>query len=134
MTAQEAARVLRENATHGQAMLNDVKSVGPSHPLYDTDWIADCERSHASMLTGADAMEREAAGGWRKIETAPKSSKARLVYCPENRCIFTVAFSEWHNGWTIFGSGVLLTYTPTHWQPLPAPPSEAITTTEGDDH
>lgn len=61
---------------------------------------------------------------WQPIETAPKDSKARLVYCPENKCIFCVSFDARDGQWIYFGGGGTLFHEPTLWQPLPPPPSE----------
>jgi hypothetical protein len=61
-----------------------------------------------------------AAGGWRPIETAPKSAKAIMVHCSERQNTYVV----YHNGkWHHFGGFSELTETPTHWQPLPTPPN-----------
>ena len=68
---------------------------------------------------------------WQPIETAPKDTKARLVWVPENRCIFCVSWTEGlagyePPGWLIFGGGYrsyLRDGRATHWMPLPAPPT-----------
>jgi len=65
---------------------------------------------------------------WQPIETAPRTSQSRLVWCPERQNIYVVCW--WDNkelspgpGWIHFGSGGgSLTETPTHWMPLPEPP------------
>ena len=74
---------------------------------------------------------------WQPIETAPKDNHARLVWCPQNQCIYCVAWEKGDaelgisEGWSIFG-GMSVDYrlTPTHWMPLPKPPqphpSEAV--------
>ena len=71
---------------------------------------------------------------WQPIETAPKDSKARLVWVPENLCIFCVSWTNGNvgpgdegdpPGWVIFGGGYrsyLRDGRPTHWMPLPEPP------------
>jgi hypothetical protein len=67
---------------------------------------------------------------WRPIETAPKDSHSRLVWCPERQNIYVVTWwigAPYPPGWEHFGGfGGSLVETPTHWRPLPAPP-----TTEG---
>ena len=70
------------------------------------------------------------AEGWRDIATAPKDSKARLVWCPERKNIYAVTWLV-KKGWVVFG-GRLLTEDeqPTHWMPLPPPPTSA----EGVEH
>lgn len=58
---------------------------------------------------------------WQPIETAPKTSQSRLVWCPERQNIYCVS---WHGEWLLFGGGIsALNETPTHWMPLPPPPS-----------
>lgn len=62
-------------------------------------------------------------GGWLPIESAKKTSSARLVWCPELRNTYEVTW-DMHpesRGWKIFGGG-MLRETPTHWRPLPPPP------------
>lgn len=72
---------------------------------------------------------------WQPIETAPKDSKARLVWEPNDKNIFCVSWSEGYGdpadgdepipGWYIFGSaGWLYPIKATHWMPLPQPPKE----------
>lgn len=65
---------------------------------------------------------------WQPIETAPKDTKARLVWVPEIQCIFCVAWQRdseypWSGKWTVFGAGRHdAIRRPTHWMPLPEPP------------
>lgn len=70
-------------------------------------------------------------GGWMPIETAPKDTKARIVWCPAWRNTFIVSwlvpFGEpIDNGyWAHFGGACTkLSERPTHWMPLPQPPKE----------
>jgi hypothetical protein len=60
---------------------------------------------------------------WQPIETAPKSSKAILVHCGDRRNTYAVTWFRLYEGWAIFGGGAL-NEKPTHWMPLPAPPTE----------
>ena len=62
---------------------------------------------------------------WRDIETAPKTRKARLVWCPEYRNIYEVTWCEHKIAWIHFGHGDVMTDTATHWRDLPAPPQGA---------
>ncbi len=83
--------------------------------------------------------EREAAlsqvpggGGWLPIETAPKTRKAHLVWCPAYRNTYVVCWTvplgedakprPEEGFWQHFG-GSRLSERPTHWQPLPEPPA-----------
>jgi hypothetical protein len=69
---------------------------------------------------------------WQPIETAPKTSKAILVYVPSNRCTFAVTWrkSDGKNPpcWEIFGGGsrafLRSPEGPSHWMPLPSPPEQ----------
>ena len=72
--------------------------------------------------------------GWRPIESAPRDSRARLVYVPLNKCIFCVAWREPYDaedaerypaGWYFFGGvGGRLTMEPSHYAELPAAPAQ----------
>lgn len=71
-----------------------------------------------------------AAPAWMPIETAPKTSKARLVWVPENKCIFCVSWAD-PTGWQIFGGGWREhLQRATHWMPLPAAPGESAPTVD----
>jgi len=67
---------------------------------------------------------------WQPIETAPKSTHAILVWCPERMNTYVVSwwqsdrFQKTEHCWCHFGglSGELCE-VPSHWMPLPAPPS-----------
>ena len=70
------------------------------------------------------------AEGWRDIATATKDSKARLVWCPERKNIYAVTWLV-KKGWIVFGGRLLQEdEQPTHWMPLPLPPTSA----EGVEH
>jgi len=67
---------------------------------------------------------------WQDISSAPKTSKAIMVYCADRQNIYIVSWGK-HGGftgiqgWKIFGSNWDLSYEePTHWKPLPSPPRE----------
>jgi hypothetical protein len=66
---------------------------------------------------------------WRPIETAPKDSKARLVWVPENLCTYCVCWRddpELGGAWVIFGGGWRdVIQRPTHWMPRPPAPEPA---------
>ena len=81
--------------------------------------------------TDAGLTARVLSSEWQPIETAPKDSKARLVWCPENMCIYCVSWRDGFDceyddekGWTVFGGGWRdVIQRPTHWMPLPTPPT-----------
>ena len=59
---------------------------------------------------------------WMPIETAPRTSTAVLVFCPDNQCTFCVSFDIRDESWMYFGGG-MLSYKPSHWMPLPKSPA-----------
>lgn len=61
--------------------------------------------------------------GWMPIETAEKTRKARLVWCPENKNQHLVTWDERYETWAHFGGGDKLAEVPTHWKALDAAPS-----------
>lgn len=62
---------------------------------------------------------------WRTIETAPKTTRSILVWCPERKNQYMVSWDSRYEGeWKTFGGYTSLTEQPTHWRPLPEPPNE----------
>ena len=60
---------------------------------------------------------------WRPIETAPKTTRSILVWCPERKNQYMVYWDDRYEGeWRTVGGGTALTEEPTHWHPLPSPP------------
>lgn len=65
---------------------------------------------------------------WRPIETAPRNSKARLIWVPCIKCIFCATWrvavdANERSGWHVFGGGWSETLQrATHWMELPEPP------------
>lgn len=53
---------------------------------------------------------------WKSIKTAPKDGIAILVATREQ-----VSIAWYQNGWQIIGGP--FPFDPTHWMPLPPPPS-----------
>lgn len=71
---------------------------------------------------------------WQPIETAPKTSRARLVWVPEIRCTFCVTWrgDETQGEWGVFGGGInAVIKGPTHWMPLPDPPAHLTNPRQG---
>lgn len=120
--------------------------------MSDAERLSDHYRVNAFVrlgYTAADALEAKdrqiaelQAGGWQPIETAPKDGEAVLLYKPDERRVgeYIIAgyFGEWPGDgecW-IACAGKPLGYFsewqqapqgyPTHWQPLPAPPSRLL--------
>lgn len=61
---------------------------------------------------------------WQPIETAPRDGRKILGWSVADG----VGIFYWGNGWSDMGSEATGQYgaTPTHWRPLPAPPSEDV--------
>ncbi len=60
---------------------------------------------------------------WQGIESAPKTTRSILVWCPERQSQYMVYWDGRYEGeWRTAGGGTVLTESPTKWQPLPAPP------------
>jgi|APMI01.1.fsa_nt_gi hypothetical protein len=76
---------------------------------------------------------------WQPIETAPKDGTDVLLFFPEcNRHVWLGSYDVFetllngitqntHEGWSIgmLGANAAERKEPTHWMPLPDPPSEA---------
>lgn len=65
---------------------------------------------------------------WQPIETAPKSAETVLAYFPDNeRTKIALVFRpDWENAHASYRCPVDDCYyvkEPTHWMPLPAPPT-----------
>ena len=77
---------------------------------------------HPALAEAAiQELQAQLQSQWQPIETVPRDSRARLVWCPDRQNIYAVSY-QGRRGWLIFGGGVL-TQEPTHWMPLPPPPS-----------
>ena len=66
---------------------------------------------------------REANGGWQPIETAPKDGTHIILSCKFLPNDWRIKIGGWRfdkNNWQLFGGS----WTPTHWMPLPAAPTE----------
>jgi len=82
--------------------------------------------SMLEALTAALTKERDAlreAQTWQPIETAPKgATDCILTYSPVGMDI--AWWSEGENDWLTVETGTYLAGDPTHWQPLPIPPTK----------
>ena len=72
---------------------------------------------------------------WKPIETAPRDGTPILIFCPRNdrKPVCEAAWAYDYEGapghWTtphgVKGRGyTILPESPTHWMPLPSPPSD----------
>lgn len=88
------------------------------------------EKMASLMRTAADTLDAKEAGGWQPIETAPKAP----VDSPECWLILgwwpsgVVETVYWGSGgwWPANFDSDVPWSEPTHWQPLPAPPSRLL--------
>lgn len=61
--------------------------------------------------------------GWQPIETAPNNSRDVLLYCEDTNEQF-VGFKRTDNLYQFaFHNGQQILCIPTHWMPLPPPPT-----------
>lgn len=66
---------------------------------------------------------------WKPIESAPKTNESRLVFCPDNECIYAVCWDHSPSSgacWIIFGTSTPLVYKPSLWMPMPQPPGKSV--------
>jgi hypothetical protein len=87
----------------------------------------------AALIARHDARTAELEGAmadaWQPIETAPRTSKAILLWVPEVQCAFAVTWHDrkpgfWPEGWAIFGGDWRdHLQRATHWMPLPPAPA-----------
>lgn len=134
--ALEAASELRRLDAENKALMNLLRRAQPAqadrpctcHPD-DKPPVPCAQKYSLNECRAAQAVRAKmgAGVGWQPIETAPKTSKAILVYCAERKNIYTANYGKvggflQADGWRHFGNGGDMTEAPTHWQPLPPPP------------
>ncbi len=66
---------------------------------------------------------------WQPIETAPKDGTNVLVIVvehPESHCVLRHQDGQWLNDefFDVISGEQVIWYEPTHWMPLPDPPSK----------
>ena len=90
-----------------------------------TDNYQQAEAILASLAHPAPAPTPEAVAGWQPIETAPSE---HLIFYGNTRHDARTVFTGWkaQNGRYYADNGDSV--KPTHWMPLPAPPSDPATT------
>lgn len=74
-----------------------------------------------AMLSAAPAPQGD---GWREIDSAPKDGSSILVWLPKPRFGSNVQHMRTGNVAIIGGGFAFDCPKPTHWMPLPAPPSD----------
>lgn len=81
------------------------------------------ENSLAELLAdrAADDEIPSTTEGWRPIESAPRDGTWVLIACDE---VYRARYDEPHDLWHFDVDGCAV--DPTHWQPLPSPPSEQV--------
>lgn len=116
----------RSEEQHAHAMGESMEQWEKADELVNSS-VCDLECQVAQAEQRAEAAEARVA--WQPIETAPKDSKAILVWCPENLCCYAVSCGgvtdKYLGHWVIFGGAFSrLCHEPTHWMPLPSPPTQ----------
>jgi hypothetical protein len=124
MTDQEIIEVAAELSAKS-LNLTRVCGFGESHTLMEDAGLIELARA---LLSRAIPEGHVVVPGWLPIETAPAlnggSTKAVLVWCPSNLCMFTAHFDQDFEVWKYFaGNGGVMFVEPTHWMPLPAAPA-----------
>src|SRR5690606_36923841 len=110
----------REMAIAAAKALDDITVDDPKAAAWDA------MRAYRAMLSAAPTPPVD--DGWQPIETAPRDGTDVLLWDGEE--IFVGYWSD--SIWVSPGAWVkeehrsdTVTYLPTHWQPLPAAPTEA---------
>jgi hypothetical protein len=117
LSAVERRRRLCEAIDGGKKFKHFVCGEGPSCAPGDK---YGCNDHCPSCALIADHEKEQAGEGWQPIETAPKDVWV-LVWTPPRT---TVAYRQRHQDrWLVNGGGGLFV-APTHWMPLPSPPTE----------
>jgi hypothetical protein len=94
-------------------------------PLADTYYeCADGGPAIAAWVVNAvlEASQAAAQQGWQPIETAPRNSKDVLVFTETG--LVRLAFFDTARGGIWSSWPGRNEYKPTHWQPLPSPPTK----------
>lgn len=75
-------------------------------------------------ITGSDTPDATPTetGSWQPIETSPRTTRSRLVWCPENQMIYLVSWADGSRRWFHVGGSYPLNETPTHWMWPPVGP------------
>lgn len=131
---------LHHRATDLRAREAQLADAGENDPASDT-WktaaivaaSAECE-FHAALVAAWPTISRvlrEAAEGWRPIETAPKDGTRVLLFGPrtDGSGNYQDVGGWWRNNWRPFEDDYCAFNHPHYWRPLPSPPSET-----GNDH
>lgn len=113
----------RGSATVRSVVLQQSRSE-PSSPEKDDRKRRKTMRSVRLGRTAGESPAEPEASSWQPIETAPKDGTRIICWGPE----LAVAECEWRLRWHDHGTGWYRTnqhpiVNPTHWMPLPQPPS-----------
>lgn len=126
---RKRAELLRYQAEHSYAYDSILKNGDHANPnaRQNVEDAALMERALAFLFLA----QEQGVEGWQPVESAPKNTKARLVWCPERQNVYLVSwwceFDGTHCRWEHFGGYHQQLEEPaTHWlslDALPPPPS-----------
>lgn len=71
-------------------------------------------------LGGGDQMPAAAAPTWRPIATGPKDKTLVMVAIVSGGAVMRASDASYHNNSWFTKSGARLSFTATHWAPMPA--------------
>ena len=90
-------------------------------------WMHDNEEGVSAPLgeyvLHSDYAALLAATTWRPIETAPKDGTEVLLNCDGYFQIGSWCYDESEPARTVWACGSFMLHGPTHWMPIPKPPS-----------
>lgn len=95
-----------------------VQEVGESGETIDAGWSV-----FQPWVKYEDYAVLLAATTWRPIETAPKDGTEVLLNCDGYFQIGSWCYDESEPARTVWACGSFMFHGPTHWMPLPNPPS-----------
>lgn len=95
----------------------------PSLPITAPAPRAGNAAARERRVTEASAMTMRPHSNWRDISDAPRDEYVLVAVLDGD--VAEAMQVRWPGGWYWEARGSYLHFRPTHWQPKPAPPSEA---------
>jgi len=98
----------------------ELRKLGLHEDAYHVGCGAGLDRNDQAAI---NAIAAALTPQWQPIESAPKTTRSILVWCPERQNQYMVYWDGRYEGeWRTVGGGTVLAESPTKWHPLPAPP------------